>query len=197
MPCQAPARSALSTTPSHSAYVDEWTKKHPNEVAQWNKDNPGTPEPKAADLAVLFFENFSKDNPGKFPSPVTQTGKDGKTTTAIEPVRAGSDIQSIFFDMWRQEHADALLQEIPADMVMASGSGLDPHISMQNAEYQLDRVADKWAADTKRDPKQVHDEIEQILQQNASAPLGGLAGEQFVNVLQVNLALKDHYGEPK
>ena len=89
------------------------------------------------------------------------------------------------------------LQEIPADMVMASGSGLDPHISMENAEYQLDRVADKWAADTKRDPKQVHDEIEQILQQNASAPFRGLAGEQFVNVLQVNLALKDRYGEPK
>ena len=187
----------VNADPTHGAYVDDWTKKHPNEVAQWKKDNPGTPEPKAADLAVLFFENFSKDNPGKFPSAVTQTGKDGKTTTAIEPVGEGSDIQSIFFDMWRQEHGDALLQEIPADMVMASGSGLDPHISMQNAQYQLDRVADKWAADTKRDPKQVHDEIEQILQQNASAPLGGLAGEQFVNVLQVNLALKDHYGEPK
>jgi potassium-transporting ATPase KdpC subunit len=187
----------VNADPTHGAYVDDWTKKHPNEVAQWKKDNPGTPEPKAADLAVLFFENFSKDNPGKFPSAVTQTGKDGKTTTAIEPVGEGSDIQSIFFDMWRQEHADAPLQDIPADMVMASGSGLDPHISMENAEYQLDRVADKWAADTKRDPKQVHDEIEQILQQSASAPFGGLAGEQFVNVLQVNLALKDRYGEPK
>jgi potassium-transporting ATPase KdpC subunit len=110
---------------------------------------------------------------------VIRTGKDGKTTTAIEPVSAGSDIQSIFFDMWRPEHADARLQEIPADIVMASGSGLDPHISMQSAEYRLDRVAEKRAADTKRDPKQVHDEIEQIRQQKASAPFGGLAGSSM------------------
>jgi len=198
----ADAHNSLATgwvnaDPSHGAYVDDWTKKHPNEVNQWKKDNSGTPEPKAADLAVLFFENFSRENPGKFPSAVTTTGADGKSTTSIQPVSSGSDVQSIFFDMWRQEHPDAPLQDIPADMVTASGSGLDPHISMQNAEYQLDRVAGKRAADIKRDPKQVRDEIEQILQQNASAPFGGLAGEQFVNVFQVNLSLKDHYGEPK
>jgi K+-transporting ATPase ATPase C chain len=38
----------------------------------------------------------------------------------IEPVKEGTDIQSNFFDMWRQEHADADLEEVPADMVMAS-----------------------------------------------------------------------------
>jgi potassium-transporting ATPase KdpC subunit len=75
-------------------------KKHRNEVAQWKKDNPGTPEPKAADLPVLFFENFSKDNPGRFPYAVAQTGADGKSTTSIQPVGDGSDVQSILFDMW-------------------------------------------------------------------------------------------------
>lgn len=183
--------------PSHGAYVDHWSKKHPGVIAQFKKDNPGTPDPKAPDLAVVFFETFSKENPGKFPSSVSHQGTDGKTTTAIEPVADGSDVQSIFFDMWRQEHADAQLEDVPGDMVMASGSGLDPDISMQNAEYQIDRVAQKWASDTKRDPKQVHDEIEQILRANAQAPFGGLAGEQFVNVLQVNLGLKQRYGEPK
>ncbi|HZC45101.1 MAG TPA: potassium-transporting ATPase subunit C [Candidatus Acidoferrum sp.] len=191
------AQGWVSADPTHGAYVDEWTKKHPNEVAQWKKDNPATPEPKAADLAVPFFETFSKENPGKFPSAVAHVGADGKPVTTIEPVSTGSDVQSIFFDMWRQEHADAPLENLPADMVMASGSGLDPHISMDNAEYQLDRVSQKWAADTKRDPKQVHDEIEQILAQNSWAPFDGLVGEKFVNVLQVNLALREHYGEPK
>lgn len=187
----------VSADPTHAAYVDDWTKKHPNEVSQWKKDNPGTPDPKAADLAVLFFEKFSKDNPGKFPSAVTHQGADGKPVTAIEPVNQGSDIQSIFFDMWRQEHADAPLQDVPADMVMASGSGLDPHISLQNAEYQLDRISQKWASDTKRDPKQLRSEIEQMVEANAGAPFGGLFGEKFVNVLQLNLSLRNKYGQPQ
>ncbi len=82
-------------------------------------------------------------------------------------------------------------------MVTTSASGLDPHITLDNAEYQLDRVAQKWAADKKMDPKQVHDQIEQILQANASAPLGGLVGEKFVNVLQVNLQLASRFGTPQ
>jgi len=191
------AQGWVNADPTHGAYVDDWTKKHPNEVAQWKKGNPGTPDPKAADLAVLFFETFSKDNPGKFPSAVSHQGADGKTVTAIEPVNQGSDIQSIFFDMWRQEHADAPLQDVPADMVMASGSGLDPHISLQNAEYQLGRISQKWASDTKRDPKQVRSEIEQMVEANAWAPFGGLAGEKFVNVLQLNLTLRNKYGQPQ
>jgi K+-transporting ATPase ATPase C chain len=191
------AQAWVNADPTHGAYVDEWTKKHPNEVAQWKKDNPGTPEPKAVDLAVLFFETFSKENPGKFPSAVTHQGGDGKSVTTIEPVNSGSDIQSIFFDMWRQEHADAPLENIPADMVMAAGSGLDPHISLDNAEYQLDRVVQKWAADTKRDRGQVRLEIQQIVNENASAPFGGLAGEKFVNVLELNLALRSRYGQPQ
>jgi K+-transporting ATPase ATPase C chain len=191
------AQGWVSADPTHGAYVDDWTKKHPNEVSKWKKDNPGTPDPKAADLAVLFFETFSKDNPGKFPSAVSHQSADGKPVTAIEPVNQGSDIQSIFFDMWRQEHADAPLQDVPADMVMASGSGLDPHISLQNAEYQLGRISQKWASDTKRDPKQVRSEIEHMVEANAGAPFGGLAGEEFVNVLQLNLALRNKYGQPQ
>jgi len=190
------AQGWVAADPTHGPYVDDWTKKHADIVTQWKKDNPGTPDPKAADLAIIFFETLSKENPGKFPS-VVQHQEGGKTVSVVEPVNQGSDIQSIFFDMWRQEHADAPLQNVPADMVTASGSGLDPHISMDNAEYQLDRIAQKWADDKKLTPAQVHDQIEQILQANASAPMGGLFGEKFVNVLQVNLELTKRFGVPQ
>jgi len=98
--------------------------------------------------------------------------------------------------MWRQDHAEADLQDVPGDMVTASASGLDPHITLQNAEFQLERVAAKWAADLKRPPEEVRQEIEQILQKNAAAPWEGLAGEKFVNVLEVNLVLHKLYGAP-
>ena len=189
------AQGWVSADPTHAQYVTDWSKSHKSAVDDWIKQNPGTPQP--SDLAVLFFENFSKDNPGKFPSAVTKQLPNGKSQTDIEPVASGSDVQSIFFDMWRQDHPDAALQDVPADMVTTSASGLDPHITLDNAEYQLDRVAQKWAADKKLDPKQVRDQIEQILQENASAPLGGLFGEKFVNVLQVNLQLASRYGQPQ
>jgi K+-transporting ATPase ATPase C chain len=81
-------------------------------------------------------------------------------------------------------------------MVTTSGSGLDPDITMENAEYQLDRVAGKWAADTKRDPARVRGEMEQLLKRDAFAPMDGLFGEKMVDVLQFNLQLRRRYGAP-
>jgi len=191
------ATAWVSSDPTHGGYVDDWSKAHPDIVAQWIKANPATPQPKNTDLAVVFFENFSKSYPGKFPSAVTVTGPDGKPQTAIGPVNTGTDVQSNFFDMWRQDNPDVALQDVPGDYLTTSGSGLDPNITLENAEYQLDRVSAKWAADTKRDPSAVRAEIEQILEANASAPFGGIAGEKLINVLQVNLELRKRYGAPQ
>ena len=112
----------------------------------------------------------------------------------IAPVGEGPDIQLIFFDMWRQDHPGARVEDFPADVVTTSCSGLDPHITLQNAEFQLPRVAGKWAADKHRDPAAVRKEIEQILEGHAFAPWNGLAGEKIVNVLEVNLELRKQYG---
>jgi K+-transporting ATPase ATPase C chain len=191
------ATAWVSADPTHAAYVQDWANAHAGLVKQWIQQNPATPKPQPTDLAVTFFENFSKEYPGRFPSAVTTSGKDGKSQTQIQPVGQGTDIQSTFFDMWRQDHPDADLQDAPGDMVTTSGSGLDPDITLENAEYQLDRVANKWSSDTKRDPATVHAEIEQMLQSKASAPFGGLAGEKLVNVLEMNLALRERYGAPQ
>ena len=188
------AQAWVNGDATHGAYVDAWAKAHPAIVAQWIKDNPGTPQPKAPDLAAVFFENFSKDNPGKFPASVTKTGADGKPQTVIEPVKEGSDIQSTFFDMWRQEHANVDLENVPGDLVTTSGSGLDPHITLENALYQADRVAAQWAKVTHREPAVIRQEIETLLQQQAAAPFGGLVGVKLINVLEINLALQQRYG---
>jgi len=186
----------VKAAPQNAAYVDGWAGSHPAVVARFIEDNPGTPEPKPEDLAVVFFESFSRENPGRFPSTVIRKTQDGKDETVIEPVDSGPDVQSVFFDMWRQEHPTADLQDVPGDMVTASASGLDPDITLENAEFQLDRVASKRAEDLKRDPVSVREEIEQILRKNASAPFRGLAGEKLVNVLEVNLELDKRFGRP-
>lgn len=72
-------------------------------------------------------------------------------------------------------------QKVPVDLVTGSGSGLDPHISVAAAMYQVDRIA------TARNisPKQV----EGIINQYTTGKLLGVLGERVVNVLEVNLAL--------
>ena len=190
------AQAWVTGDATYGAYVDAWSKAHPEIVAQFVKDNPATPTPTAKDLAVTFFEHFSKDHPGMFPSAVTHKGPDGKDLTAIEPVKAGSDIETTFFDMWRQDHPNAPLAQVPGDYVTTSASGLDPDITLENAEFQLDRVATKWAQDLKRDPAQVKQEVEAMVKAHAFSPGRGLFGEPIVNVLELNLALRERYGAP-
>jgi K+-transporting ATPase ATPase C chain len=185
-----------SPTPQQQ-YVLDWEKTHADGVAKFKKDNPTVAEPQPSDLAMVFFETFSKENPGRFLSAVTATGSDGKPgATTIQTIKEGSDIQSAFFDLWRQDHPDVALQDVPGDLVTTSASGLDPHITLENAELQLDRVAAKWAADLKRDPAAVRREIDGLLQSHAAAPFDGLAGEPFINVLEINLLLRNQYGAP-
>lgn len=190
------ARNWIKADALNAAYVSDWQKTHPAEVAEWIKAHPGAPEPKVLqeeDLAVPFFTDYSATHPGTFPSAVERKTADGKPEKKIEPVKEGTDIQAGFFEMWLQEHRDADLERVPADMVMASGSGLDPNITLDNALWQLDRVAAAWAKKTGTSQQELRRQIEQLLRDNSHAPLGGLVGVPLVNVLEVNLALRERY----
>lgn len=72
---------------------------------------------------------------------------------------------------------------IPADLVTASASGLDPHISPAAAAYQVKRIA-----------RVRHLEpavIEQLVEQHTEAPQWGMLGNARINVLALNLALDE------
>jgi hypothetical protein len=60
--------------------------------------------------------------------------------------------------MLRQDHLDVALNDVPGDLVAASASSLDLDITLTNAEFQLDRVAAKWADHKKRDAANVDQE---------------------------------------
>jgi K+-transporting ATPase ATPase C chain len=184
------AANWVKADPLHAEYVTQWKESHPQEVAAWvNANENAEPTPDA--LAGVFFKSFSKEHPGTFPVAIVTKSADGKTEKSVKPTKKATEIQSILFDMWRQDNSTADLENVPADMVLASGAGLDPDITLQNALYQLDRVAARRAADAKLPEAKVRLAIEKMLNAKSVAPLGGLAGVPLVNVLEANLALAD------
>ena len=72
-------------------------------------------------------------------------------------------------------------EDIPSDLVTASGSGLDPDISVQAAEIQVKRVAAVRGLDDNL--------LRQLVAQNTEKPLLGLFGTERINVLKLNIAL--------
>jgi potassium-transporting ATPase KdpC subunit len=84
---------------------------------------------------------------------------------------------------YRAENGLKETDPVPADAVTTSGSGLDPHISLRNAELQVPRVAKARGLNAEK--------ILELVRANTDSADLGILGEAGVNVLKLNLALEN------
>jgi potassium-transporting ATPase KdpC subunit len=85
--------------------------------------------------------------------------------------------------IYRAENGLKETDAVPADAVTASGSGLDPHITVHNAEIQTARVAKARGLSEEK--------VRELIQRYTDARDLGVFGEPAVNVLELNLALDE------
>lgn len=135
--------------------------------------------------AKLIGQAFSK--PGYFHGRPSAAGDKGYDAANSSVSNLGPTNQK-FYDTLKS-NVDAVLKDnptlkkgdIPGDLVTASGSGLDPHISPEAAEVQVGRVAQSRNLDPAR--------VRSLVQAHTQGPQWGIFGESTVNVLELNIDL--------
>jgi len=136
----------------------------------------------------LIGQNFTR--PGYFQPRPSAAGNDGYDPTASGGPNYGPTNQKLIdrvkasVDKFRKENPD-YHGPIPADLLTASASGLDPDISPASAQAQAARVAK--ARDVSPD------QLAPLVAQYTKSPDLGLIGEPRVNVLKLNLALDQQF----
>jgi len=136
----------------------------------------------------LIGQSFTK--PGYFQPRPSAAGSDGYDPTASGGSNYGPTNQKLIdrvkasVDKFHKDNPD-YHGPIPADLLTASASGLDPDISPASAQAQIARVANTRGISA--------DQLNQLVAQYTKSPDLGLLGEPRVNVLMLNLALDEQF----
>ena len=137
---------------------------------------------------VFVFANvLQSDQSEKYFHPRPSAAGSGYDGTSSSGTNLGPTSQKLInnvqaaVEQYRKENSLSADELIPGDAVTSSGSGLDPHISVRNAELQTPRVAKARGLSQ----EQVHE----FVRQNTDGAQFGILGDPGVNVLKFNLAL--------
>ena len=123
-----------------------------------------------------FWGRISATSPVLFNAAASTGSNLGPTNPAL--------IEAVKVRIKALKSADPNDNPIPVDLVTSSASGLDPHISIAAAYYQINRIA--------RSRGLAQDKIKVIINKHTHGRLLGVIGEPVVNVLEINLALDDY-----
>jgi K+-transporting ATPase ATPase C chain len=134
----------------------------------------------------LLGQNFTADNHFHPRPSAAGNGYDAANSSGSNLGPTSQKLNDLIKDriaQYRQENGLGENEPVPADAVTASGSGLDPHISVRNAELQAARVA--------KARKLPAEQVGALIRQHTEASQLGVLGEPGVNVLRLNLALEE------
>ena len=132
----------------------------------------------------LLGQSFSGE---KYFHPRPSAAGSGYDATSSSGTNLGPTSQKLInnvqaaVEQYRKENNLSANELIPGDAVTSSGSGLDPHISVRNAQLQLPRVAKARSLS--------EENVRDFVRQNTEGPQLGILGDAAVNVLKLNLAL--------
>jgi potassium-transporting ATPase KdpC subunit len=121
-----------------------------------------------------FWSRPSATSPQPYNGASSSGSNQGPTNPALKEAVAGR-VKAL-----RDAGADAS-KPVPADLVTASASGLDPHISPAAAEYQVARIS--------KERKIAPEKVRELIERHTEGRTFGVLGEPRVNVLELNLAL--------
>jgi len=138
--------------------------------------------------STLLAQNYAAD---KYFNPRPSAAGTGYDSTSSAGSNLGATSQALH-DAVQQRVSDyrkannlTTDQLVPADAVEASGSGLDPHISLKNAALQLPRVAKARGMS--------EDDLKSLVAKYTDGRDFGILGEPGVNIVKLNLALDGKY----
>lgn len=132
----------------------------------------------------LIGQNFS--SPGYFHGRPSAVGYSANGSGASNFGPTSSKLMNQVSERMEQVRSENNLSpnaSVPADLVLASGSGLDPHISIEGAMLQLPRVAKARGLP--------ESEVRMLIYQYVEPVMFGVLGQDRVNVLELNLALDE------
>jgi K+-transporting ATPase ATPase C chain len=127
------------------------------------------------DSTIYFWSRPSATNYSTFPSGASNLGP-----TSEKLMKQVAGRRDIFLKSNRMTD----ISQIPKEMIFASASGLDPHISPKAAYLQLERVADSRKMNAKQ-----RQELLQLIERKTENTRFSLLGEPRINVFELNLAL--------
>ena len=134
--------------------------------------------------SALLAQNFSSDKYFQPRPSAAGTGYDATSSGGTNPGPTSQKLNDSIkaaVAAYRTSNGLAPDAPVPADAVTSSGSGLDPHISIANAQLQAGRVAKARTLPL--------DRVQSLVAANTTARDLGIFGEAGVNVLQLNVAL--------